>query len=265
MLVCGYIGALMSKTHEDYLVAVRRLGFWTFFACMSAVILGGGATFGTAKLGYLYGISGFCMVFMYGVGILALAVLVTTRISNLRIMTLSEMAGMRYEEKARVIIALIAAVYAALIATRQIAAIGIIIIQSVLGWAPKTSMLTGGLIVLAYTGAGGMWSVTPTGRHWLMTFGVLVLLLMGLARVGGFAGLQSALLPSHFDLGATGGKHIFSFSSCCSSSVSWLDRTSGSAPTPPRTPAPPAAGRWPRVVLHRLRGWSLLSLAYAQP
>lgn len=212
MLVCGYIGARMSKTHEDYLVAGRRLGFWTFFACMSAVILGGGATFGTAKLGYLHGISGFWMVFMYGLGILALAVLVTTRISNLRIMTLSEMLGMRYDEKARIISALIAAVYAALIATLQIVAIGTII-QSVLGWAPKTSMLVGGLIVLAYTLAGGMWSVTLTDviQFWLMTLGVLLMLVMGLAKVGGFAGLQTALEPSYFDLGTIGGKRIFSF------------------------------------------------------
>lgn len=212
MLGAGYIGARRSKTHEDYLLAGRRLGFWMFFPAMAAVILGGGATFGGAKLGYLHGISGSWLVIMYGLGVITLALLVSTKLSNLRIFTISELLELRFDRWSRLISAIISAVYAAMIAVIQVVAIGTVI-NTILGWNLQTSMLVGGLIFLIYTEAGGMWSVTLTDaiQFWLMTGGVVLLAIVGLARVGGFSGLQAGLDVSFFSWGAIGGKTIFSF------------------------------------------------------
>jgi len=57
MLYLGYKGWKASKTASDYLVAGRSLGYGLYVGCLAAVVLGGGSTVGSTKLGYQYGIS----------------------------------------------------------------------------------------------------------------------------------------------------------------------------------------------------------------
>ncbi len=52
MIGIGIFAMRLSRSKEDYLVAGRRLSFPMFFGCMCAVVLGGGSTIGSTKLGY---------------------------------------------------------------------------------------------------------------------------------------------------------------------------------------------------------------------
>ncbi len=213
MLYLGYRGWKMSTTSSDYLVAGRRLGYGMYIGCLAAVTLGGASTVGGTKLGYEYGISGLWMVAMIGLGIVALGVFLTTRLANLRILSISEMLELRYNEQARLISAVIMSSYAAMISVIQVIAIGTIL-NAVLGWGMVLGMLAGGLVVIGYTYLGGMWSVSLTDsiQFVLMTAAVFFLMLpIGLASVGGWQELSVSLPESYLRFDAIGYDRIFSF------------------------------------------------------
>ena len=50
MLGCGILGMRLAKSREHFAVAGRTLNFWLYFPCLSTVLIGGGATFGAARL-----------------------------------------------------------------------------------------------------------------------------------------------------------------------------------------------------------------------
>lgn len=213
MLAAGYVGFKMAKSSEDFLVAGRRLPFWVHFPCLASVVLGGASTLGGAKLGYKFGISGFWMVFMIGLGVLALGFLLTSKLSNLRIISLSEMLELRYDKNTKIISAVVMVIYTAMIAVIQVIAIGTIL-NSLMGWPLQLAMLVGGGITLIYTYAGGMWSITITDviQFVMMTVGVFgILLPVGLLKVGGFSGLSQSLEPSFFSLTAIGWSTILAY------------------------------------------------------
>lgn len=213
MLGAGYFGSKKAKNSEDYMIAGRRFPFWIYFPCLSSVVLGGGATFGAAKLGYVYGISGAWMVIMFGVGILGLGFLMTTKLANLRVISLSEMLGLRYDKNTKLISAVIAATYAAMIAVNGIIAVGTVL-KSLFGLPLATAIIIGGVIALTYTLAGGMCSlaITDVIQFFLMVFGIFVLLIpIGLGKVGGFTGLTQVLDPMYFDPMHVGISNIFSY------------------------------------------------------
>ncbi len=212
MLYLGYRGWKMSKTSADYLVAGRRLGYGMYTACLAAVVLGGASTVGSAKLGYEFGISGMWMVFMIGLGITALGVVLTTKLANLRIISISEMLELRYDKSARLISAVIMVAYATMIAVIQVIAIGTIL-HAMLGWGMTAGMLAGGLVILTYTFLGGMWSVSMTDaiQFILMTIGTLIMLPIGFHAVGSWQGLSESLPEAHFRLDTIGYDTIFAF------------------------------------------------------
>nr|MDP9487601.1 sodium:solute symporter [Actinomycetota bacterium] len=72
ILGAGYLGLRRARSADDYLVAGRRLGPAMYMGTLSAVVLGGASTIGGVSLGYQYGISGMWLVFMLGLGIIAL-------------------------------------------------------------------------------------------------------------------------------------------------------------------------------------------------
>ena len=213
MLYLGYRGWRMSRTSTDYLLAGRRLGYGMYTGCLAAVVLGGASTVGGAKLGYQYGVSGIWMVFMIGLGVMALGAFLTTRLSNLGVVSISEMLELRYNEHARWMSAVIMASYAAMIAVIQVIATGTIL-SAAAGWGMTGGVLIGGAVVLSYTFLGGMWSVSLTDsiQFVLMTIGIFFLLLPGAwVSAGGWKNLSASLPASYFRLDSIGYGSILSF------------------------------------------------------
>lgn len=213
LIAVGVIGSRRARTSEEYALAGRNLGMFMFLGCLSAVILGGASTIGTAKLGYTYGISGIWFVTMIGAGIMLLGALFIKRISQSNVTTISEFLGKRYNAETRLVSALVAAIYTLMVAVTQVIGMGTII-NVLLGWDMTLSMVVGGGIVLFYTILGGMWSVTMTDiiQFIVMTVGVfLVMLPMSLSHVGGWDQLAFRLPAAHFDLTSIGGEQIFQY------------------------------------------------------
>ncbi len=213
MIGAGYWGLRRARSAEDYLVAGRRLGPFMYVGTLSAVVLGGASTIGGVALGYDNGISGMWLVFWIGMGVIALGILMSTRLSRLGVYTVSEMLENRYGSASRLISAIIIAAYALMIAVTSTIAIGTVF-NVVLGLSPSVAILVAGGIVVAYSVAGGMWSITLTDylQFLIMTVGIFFLLLpLSIAAAGGLSGMQEALPASYFSLTAIGGQTIFTY------------------------------------------------------
>jgi solute:Na+ symporter, SSS family len=197
LLAVGYYGARMTETEEDFWVAGRRLPLWMYGPTMAAVILGGASTIGGTELGHESGLSGAWLVIWIGLGITALGLLLSTRLSQLSAVSLSEALYTRFGDGARYVSALIIIVNCLLLVVTQMTAVGEIL-RIVFGWELWIGILVGGGVIIAYTVAGGMWSVTITDfiQFLIMTLGVFFLLLpLGLFEVGGWSGLEASVEP----------------------------------------------------------------------
>ena len=213
MIGAGYIGLRQARSADDYLVAGRRLGYPMYIGTLSAVVLGGASTIGGVSLGYQYGISGMWLVFMLGLGIIALAVLLASRLSRLGVYTVPEMLGIRYGRYSLLIGAIVMATYDLMVAVTSTIAIGTVF-NVILGLAPSAAILLAGGIVVLYCVVGGMWSVTLTDilQFIIMTIGIFFLLLpLSISQAGGFSGMREQLPASYFDLTAIGGSTIFAY------------------------------------------------------
>ena len=146
MIGAGYWGLRRARSAEDYLVAGRRLGPFMYIGCLSAVVLGGASTIGGVALGYENGISGMWLVFWIGMGVIALGILMSTRLSRLGVYTVSEMLENRYGAASRLISAVIIAAYALMIAVTSTIAIGTVF-NVILPLSPSVAILIAGGVV----------------------------------------------------------------------------------------------------------------------
>jgi solute:Na+ symporter, SSS family len=213
MIGAGYWGLRRARSADDYLVAGRRLGPFMYIGCMAAVVLGGASTIGGVSLGYEYGISGMWLVFWIGMGVIALGILMSSRLSRLGVYTVSEVLENRYGAASRLISAIIIAAYALMIAVTSTIAIGTVF-NVVLPLSTSVAILVAGGIVVVYSVAGGMWSITLTDiiQFCIMTVGIFFLLLpLSIFAAGGFSGMQEALPASYFDIAAIGWQTIFTY------------------------------------------------------
>ena len=213
MIAAGYWGMMRATSAEDYLVAGRRLGPFMYVGTLSAVVLGGASTIGSVSLGYQYGISGMWLVFMIGLGIIALGLLLSTRLSRLGVFTVAEMLELRYGATSRLIGAIIVSTYALMIAVTSTIAIGAVF-DVILGLRPTAAILLAGGIVVLYSVIGGMWSITLTDvmQFCVMTVGIfLILLPLALSGAGGLSVMRKELPSSFFDLTSIGGGTIFTY------------------------------------------------------
>ncbi len=184
-----------------------------YFGCLTAVILGGASTIGSAQLGYEYGVSGMWLVFMLGFGIMLLGIFLIKRITNFKVMTISEFLGKRFNTQTQLISALVASIYAMMVTVTQVIGMGTIL-NVLIGWNLTTSMLVGGGVVLFYTILGGMWSVTMTDivQFLVMTIGIFCFMLpMSVSSAGGWSQLSLQLPDTYFSLSGIGSSQIFHY------------------------------------------------------
>lgn len=199
IVAIGFAALRFTKTKEDYLVAGRRLSFPLFFGCMAALALGGGSTVGSAELGYRYGFGGIWLNVSIGCGLILAGLLVTSKLSKLRALSVNEVVEGSYGATARLFSTVLTLIYTITLSVVQVIAIGTII-NGVLGLDSTWSMVAGGGIVIAYTFAGGMWSVTMTDivQFIVKTIGILILApVFCLSAAGGWDAL-TAQLPANF-------------------------------------------------------------------
>ncbi|KUM34279.1 sodium:solute symporter [Pseudomonas sp. EpS/L25] len=213
MLLLGWYGMRRARNQEEFLVAGRNLGPACYLGTMAATVLGGAATVGTVRLGYVHGLSGFWLCAMLGGGILVLNLFLAKPLLKLRIFTVTQVLERRYTPLARQASAAIMFVYALMISVVSILAIGTVI-QVLFELQFWSAILLGGGVVVVYSSIGGMWSLTLTDivQFIIKTVGLMfVLLPLCLTRVGGWDALVAKLPASAFALTTIGYDTILTY------------------------------------------------------
>lgn|SRR5690625_194569 len=213
LIIIGFIGMRKAKTSEMYLVAGRNLGIFMFFGALTAVFLGGSSVIGTAQLGYEVGLSGIWFVFSMGLGIMFFGLMLFQKVTDFKLMTISELLGRLFNVQSKLMGAIVSAIYALMITVTQIIAIGVLL-SAIFDWSTIVSMLVGGGIVFFYTILGGMWAVTMTDiiQFSIITLGIFVVMLpASLSAAGGFGQLTAQLPSSFFNVTGIGFMGIFKY------------------------------------------------------
>ncbi|WP_327226490.1 sodium:solute symporter [Streptomyces platensis] len=213
MLAMGWWGMRRARSKSDFLVAGRRLGPAMYSGTMAAIVLGGASTIGGVGLGYRYGLSGAWMVFTIGLGLLALSVFFSARIARLKVYTVSEMLDLRYGGSAGIISGVVMWAYTLMLAVTSTIAYATIF-DVLFGLDRSLSIILGGVIVVAYSTLGGMWSITLTDmvQFVVKTIGVLLLLLpIAVIKAGGFAEMRAQLPDDYFAPLGIGGQTVFTY------------------------------------------------------
>jgi len=212
-VIIGFVAMRLTKTKEDYLVAGRRLSFPLFFGCMAALALGGGSTVGSVRLGYQFGLGGIWLNLSIGLGLIIAGLLITSKLSKLRVLSINEVVEGSYGRTARIFSSVLTLIYTLTLSVVQVIAIGTII-NGVLGLDQALSMVLGGGIVILYTLVGGMWSITMTDivQFVVKTIGILVLApIFCVTAAGGWDALVSKLPETYMSIGGMGFDRSFAY------------------------------------------------------
>ena len=213
MIGVGIFSMKFTKSKEDFLVAGRRLSFPLFFGCMSALVLGGGSTIGSTKLGFKYGFGGIWLDLSLGIGLITMGFLVSSKLSKLKALSINEVIEGSYGSTARIFSSILTFIYTLTVSVVQVLAIGTIF-NGALGWDSTMSMLIGGGIVIFYTFIGGMWSVTMTDiiQFVVKTMGVLLLApIFAFSKVGGWESITSHVPAANFSIGSMGWESMLTY------------------------------------------------------
>ncbi|MBW3083896.1 hypothetical protein KEM60_00075 [Austwickia sp. TVS 96-490-7B] len=208
MIAIGFGSTRFARERDDYLLAGRRLGFPLFFGCMAAMAVGGAVTVGGAQKGLTVGVAGLWVGGSLGLGLILLGVLISSKLSRLRALSINEVIERNYGAGARVLGAILTIVYTVSLTVVQVVSMGSILSQ-IFGWDSRIAMLVGGSVVVFYTFLGGMWAVTMTDivQFVIKTLGIVLLIpIFALAspQVGGLSGLIDKVPAGHWDPWAMG-------------------------------------------------------------
>lgn len=213
MLALGWWGMRRTSSTSDFLVAGRRLGPAMYSGTMAAIVLGGASTIGGVGLGYQYGLSGAWMVFTIGLGLLALSVFFSARITRLKVYTVSQMLDLRYGGSSGLISGIVMWAYTLMLAVTSTIAYATIF-DVIFGLDRVVAIVLGGAIVICYSTLGGMWSITLTDmvQFVVKTVGVLLLLLpIAVIKAGGFAAMKAELPSGYFSPMGIGAQTVFTY------------------------------------------------------
>jgi SSS family solute:Na+ symporter len=201
------------ESKEDYLLAGRSLPLPIYVAGLSAVVIGGGITTGSAQYAYSLGITGIWLSLLTAISIFLLGFLVTTKLSKMRIFTTNEAVGIFYGKNSRIMSTIVTTIYLFFVGVIQVVAIGTAM-STIINANFMVSMITGAVVILIYLFIGGMWSVAITDicQFTVMTLGIIVIgPIFGLMELGGFSGLAANLPDSYFNIMAMGNERVLGY------------------------------------------------------
>ena len=163
----GILKVRKIDTSDDYLVAGRNVPWILLFATMGATIIGGGYSVGAVGKTYEWGIlmllvsTGGYFHFIFS------GLVVAPKFREAELYTVAGYFGHRFGEKPRFLVLILSLLFSVFIVAAQMAAIGTILSTllpttadslTVIRW----SIAIGGVLVIAYSTAGGLLAVIYT-------------------------------------------------------------------------------------------------------
>ncbi|MBW7996894.1 MAG: sodium:solute symporter family protein [Candidatus Glassbacteria bacterium] len=208
MFVIGWLLSRWIDTADDFMVAGRHLTPFILAAALTAANVNLYSFIGQSGTAYKHGISIVWQTWTGNMGLVFSGLIIIPILRRLRIRTVPEFLGMRYNVGVRTLIG-------AYWVFRLSFWLGVVLLMAATAF--KTIAFVDGLpftgslhfwlfifagIAVAYTFLGGMWSVTITDviQFILMLGGALIMLPMVMQQVGWFPGLVEAVKAGHMNL-----------------------------------------------------------------
>jgi len=195
MLVLGFVLGRRQRTDRDYFLGGRRLKWWMVGISMVVSDIGALELVGVAGSAYVVGMSvaNFDWIGCIPAMVLA-AFLFIPFYWRSGVFTVPEYLGRRYNDGVRAIVSVLWGLF-------MVANLGIFlwasatVLKILLGWPAGLSIVVTASVIGFYTIAGGLRAVvfTDTIQYFVLLVGSTVVVLLGLAEVGGIDGLVTAV------------------------------------------------------------------------
>lgn len=201
VLVIGFVASKFTKTVTDFFLAGRKLGSWTSAISSTASSESGWVVLGAVGMAYAQGFSAIWFVpgclLGYVVNWYFIAPRFRRYTKKLKALTLPDFIEERFEDKSNVL----RSVAVAIIFFSMMAYVGAQLMaagkafNAVFGYSYEKSVLIGAIIIIFYTFLGGFRAVSWTDllQGLLMAVGLVILPIITIIHVGGFADLYSSL------------------------------------------------------------------------
>lgn len=195
----GWYHSRKERTTTDYFLASRDVAWWAIGASLFSSNIGSEHFIGLAGSGASTGMAAGHFEWLASLMVLTLGWVFVPFYLRSNVYTMPEFLERRYNSACRTYLASISLI--AYVFTKIAVAIfaGAIVLKAVLGWGMVKSSLALVIATGIYTVAGGLAAViyTEVIQTVILVAGALVLMLIGLDRVGGWSGLQ-ANVPADF-------------------------------------------------------------------
>jgi SSS family solute:Na+ symporter len=208
VLGIGYVLRTKMKTSEDYFLSGRSLPSWITGLAFLGANLGALEIMGMAAGAAEYGIM---QSHYYWIGAIPAMVFVALFMIPFyyasRVHSVPGFLRLRYNEATRGFNSILFAIFMILLSGINMFAMALVF-QLILGWSLTASIFLSAGIVLAYVTLGGLSSsiYNEVLQFFLITLGLVPLVVFGLIDVGGFSGLQQSIdKPEFFHVWANTG------------------------------------------------------------
>src|SRR5262249_40112514 len=193
------------RTSEEFLLAGRALPAWVTGLAFMAANLGSLEVVGMIAMGTKYGMMTNHWYWVGAIpGMVFLGVFMVRFYYSNGIRSVPEYLKLRFDHRAHLLNSLSFSVVTVLMSGINMYALAMVC-QQMLGWSFNSCVLISAGVVVTYTFLGGLSSsiYNEVLQFFLIIFGVLPFLVLGLMEVGGWTGLSSRLPPefSHTWLG----------------------------------------------------------------
>jgi len=195
VLAVGWVLRRLMRTSTDFFLSGRSLPPWVTGLAFISANLGAQEVLGMGASGAKYGIA---TSHFYWVGAIPAMVFVGLFMMPFyygsRARSVPEYLKLRFDEKTRTLNAVSFAVMTVFSSGISMYALGKLL-NLLLGWSFDVSVIVSAIIVLAYILLGGLTSAiyNEVLQFFLIVFGFLPLVFLGLVAVGGWSGLSAQL------------------------------------------------------------------------
>lgn len=198
----GWYFARKERNSADYFLASRDVAWWAIGASLFSSNIGSEHFIGLAGSGASTGMAAGHFEWLASIMVLILGWVFVPFYLRSNVYTMPEFLERRYNSACRTYLASISLL--AYIFTKIAVSIfaGAIVLKAVLGWGMVESSIALLLATGIYTVAGGLAAViyTEVIQTIILVVGALILMFIGLNKVGGWSGLQSAVPPDFFHM-----------------------------------------------------------------
>lgn len=208
-IVCLYIVLLFvisyyakrrsSGNATNYVLAGRKLTTPLITVSIVGLAVGGASTIGVAEQAYKVGLSAGWYTTAWGLGAIAMGMLVAKKYRELNITTIPELLGRYYDKKGMIAGIACQIIIQLVIMSLQYVAGGSILCALMPEYFTLTSgMLTSAVVFIGITSIGGMWSASLSNilNVSLKYIGIILATIIGVTHAGGIQSIKAQLPPS---------------------------------------------------------------------